>query len=136
SGSGQGLKWDFIMVHEAGLGWLGITITTKDVAGMWGLEGFMQYSETLYTEYSYGKDAATEYVTGIRKGIQNDKPVTAHYGVQKEGSGDMYNKASNMIHTIRQIINNDTTFRNILRGLNQDFYHQTVTGKQVQDYIS
>src|SRR5690606_15961787 len=87
-------------------------------------------------EYFYGKDAATEYVTGIRKGILNDKPVTGHYGVQKEGSGDMYNKASNMIHTIRQVINNDTTFRQILRGLNQDFYHQTVTGKQVQDYIN
>ena len=48
----------------------------------------------------------------------------------------MYPKGGNMLHTIRHIINNDTVFRNILRGLNKDFYHETVTTKQVEDYFS
>jgi aminopeptidase N len=52
------------------------------------------------------------------------------------GSGDMYPKGGNMLHTIRHSIHNDQLFRNILAGLNQTFYHQTVDGSQIQEYIS
>ncbi|HET7119148.1 MAG TPA: M1 family metallopeptidase [Hanamia sp.] len=136
SGTGWGLKWDFIIVHESAHEWFGNNITAKDIADMWIHESFANYAEALFTEYYYGKEAADEYVTGIRKNIKNDKPIIAHYGVNEEGSEDMYYKGANMIHTIRQIINNDEKFRNILTGLNKTFYHQTVTGKQVEDYIS
>ena len=136
SGSGWGLKWDFIIVHESGHEWFANNITTKDIADMWVHEGFTNYSETLFTGYYYGKGAATAYITGIRKNIANDIPIIGPYNVNKEGSGDMYYKAANMIHTIRQIINNDSLFRRILRGLNSTFYHQTVTSKQVEEYIS
>jgi len=136
SGSGWGLKWDFIIVHESGHEWFANNITTKDIADMWVHEGFTNYSETLFTEYYYGKEAATAYITGIRKNIANDIPIIGPYNVNKEGSGDMYYKAANMIHNIRQVINDDTLFRKILRGLNSTYYHQTVTSKQVEDYIS
>ena len=136
SGSGWGLTWDFIIIHESGHEWFGNNITSRDIADMWIHEGFTNYSETLFTEFYYGKPAATAYITGIRKNIANDRPIIGPYNVNKEGSGDMYNKAANMIHTIRQIINDDHLFRKILRGLNSTFYHQTVTSKQVEDYIS
>ncbi len=136
SGSGWGLKWDFIIVHESAHEWFGNNITSKDLADMWIHESFANYAEALFTEYYYGKKAADEYVIGVRKNIQNDKPIIAHYGVNEEGSGDMYYKGGNMIHTIRQVINNDEKFRNILRGLNSTFYHQTVTTQQVENYIS
>ena len=48
----------------------------------------------------------------------------------------VYYKGASMLHTIRQVINDDEKFRQILRGLGKEFYHQTVTGKQVQDYIN
>jgi aminopeptidase N len=136
SHSGWGLKWDFIIVHESAHEWFGNNITSKDLADMWIHESFANYAETLFTEYYYGKQAGTDYVMGVRKNIMNDKPIIAHYGVNEEGSGDMYYKGGNMIHTIRQIINDDEKFRNILRGLNRTFYHQTVTSKQVEDYIN
>ncbi|KAA9036078.1 M1 family metallopeptidase [Ginsengibacter hankyongi] len=136
SGTGVGLNWDFIIVHESGHEWFGNNITSKDIADMWIHEGFASYSEALFTEYYYGKKAATGYVAGIRKNIKNDKPIIGPYGVNKEGTGDMYSKADNMIHLIRQIINNDEKFRQILRGLNKAFYHQTVTSKQIENYIS
>ena len=136
SGSGWGLKWDFIIVHESGHEWFANNITAKDMADNWVHEGFTSYSEVLFTEYYYGKEAATDYVTGVRKRIRNDIPIIGPYGVNKDGSGDMYNKGSNLIHTIRQVINNDVLFRKILRGLNKTFYHQTVTSKQIEDYIS
>jgi aminopeptidase N len=135
SGKGWGLKWDFIIVHESGHEWFGNNITTKDIADMWVHEGFTNYSETLYTEWMFGKQAADEYNYGIRKNIRNDIPVIGPYGVNKEGSGDMYYKASNMLHTIRKVINNDEKFRQILRGLNKTFWHQTVTTQQIESYI-
>ncbi|MGN6618954.1 MAG: M1 family metallopeptidase [Ilyomonas sp.] len=136
SGTGWGDKWDFIIVHESGHEWFGNNITSKDVADMWVHEGFTNYSETLFTECMFGKEAANEYNYGIRKRIQNDKPVIGPYGVNHEGSGDMYYKGGNLLHTIRHSINDDEKFRQILRGLNQTFYHQTVTSKQIEDYIS
>ena len=136
SGTGWGLKWDYIIVHESGHEWFGNNITTKDLADMWVHEGFTNYSETLYIDYIFGKEAANEYNAGIRKGIRNDKPIIAKYDVNDQGSGDMYSKAGNMLHAIRHSIDNDTLFREILIGLNKTFYHQTVTSEQIENYIS
>ena len=136
SETGWGMKWDFIIVHESGHEWFGNNITAKDIADMWVHEGFTNYSETLFTEYYWGKEAGDAYVQGIRKNIKNDKNIIAPYNVNTEGSGDMYYKSGNMLHTIRQIINNDEKFRDILRGLNKTFYHSTVTTQQIESYIS
>lgn len=136
SHTGWGLKWDYIIVHESGHEWFGNNITAKDRADMWVHEGFTDYSETLFIDDYFGIEAGNEYTQGLRGNIQNDLPIIAPYGVNKEGSGDMYFKGANMLHTVRQIIDDDEKFRAILRGLNKDFYHQTVTSKQVEDYIS
>jgi aminopeptidase N len=136
SGTGHGLKWDFITVHESGHEWFGNNITTKDLADMWVHEGFTNYSETLFTECTDSKASGSEYLIGIRKGISNDIPIIGPYGVNKEGSGDMYPKGANLIHNIRQLINNDEKFRQILRGLNKTFYHKTVTTAQIENYIA
>lgn len=136
SGTGWGMKWDFIVVHESGHEWFGNNITSKDLADMWVHEGFTNYSETLFVDCMFGKEAADEYNYGTRRRIQNDKPIIAHYGVNEEGSGDMYYKGGNLLHTIRHSINDDEKFRQILRGLNKAFYHQTVTSKQIENYIS
>ena len=136
SGSGWGKKWDFIIVHESGHEWFANNITTKDIADMWVHEGFTNYSETLMTDYYFGVEAGNDYNFGIRKNIRNDKNIIAHYGVNEEGSGDMYYKGSNMIHTIRHSINNDSLFRLIIIGLNKTFYHKTVTTQDIENYIS
>jgi len=135
SGSGWGLKFDFITVHESGHEWFGNNITSKDIADMWIHESFTNYSESLMVESLYGKKASTDYVTGIRHKIQNDIPIIGTYNVNSEGSGDMYYKGANMLHTIRQLIQDDEKFRQILRGLNKTFYHQTVTTAQIENYI-
>ena len=136
SAAGWGLKWDFIIVHESGHEWFANNITTIDIADMWVHEGFTNYSETLFTEYYYGKVAGSDYCIGTRKLITNDKPIIGPYGVNKEGSSDMYYKGGNMLHTIRQVINDDEKFRTILRGLNYKFYHSVVTTKQIESYMT
>jgi aminopeptidase N len=136
SGTGWGLKWDFIVVHESGHEWFGNNITMKDQADMWIHESFTNYSESLFVEQQYGKQAGLEYTHGNRRTIQNDAPIIATYNVNKEGSGDMYPKGGIMLNTIRTIINNDDKWREILRGLNKTFYHQTVTTEQIVGYIN
>ena len=136
SGTGWGLKFDFIIIHESGHEWFANNITYKDIADMWIHESFTNYSESLFVEYYYGKEAGAEYVIGCRKNIQNDTPIIGHYDVNNEGSGDMYPKGANMLHTIRQVINDDAKWKSILRGLNSTFYHKTVTSKEIEDYIN
>ncbi|HVN57279.1 MAG TPA: M1 family metallopeptidase [Bacteroidales bacterium] len=136
SGTGWGEKWDFIIIHESSHEWFANSITYKDMADMWVHESFANYSESLFTEYYYGKAAGKEYVRGTRKNIENDKPVVGFYNVNNEGSGDMYYKGGNMLNTLRRIVNNDEKWRDMLRGLNREFYHQVVEGSQVENYIS
>lgn len=136
SGTGWGLKWDFIVVHESGHEWFGNNITMKDAADMWIHESFTNYSESLFVEQQFGKQAGLEYVHGTRRAIQNDEPIIGTYNVNKEGSGDMYYKGGNMLNMIRTIINNDEKWREILCGLNKIFYHQTVTTEDIVGYIN
>lgn len=136
SGSGWGMRFDFIIIHETGHEWFANNITYADVADMWVHEGFTNYSESLYLDYHHGETAANEYVQGLRLGIQNDRPLIGTYGVNQRGSGDMYNKGGNLLHTLRQIVDDDELWRETLRGLNQEFYHQTVTSREVEEYMS
>ncbi len=137
SGTGWGLKFDFIIIHESGHEWFANNITSKDVADLWIHESFTCYSENLYLDYHFGKEASSEYVIGLRKNIQNDQPIIGTYDVRKTGSGsDMYYKGANMLHMLRMIAKDDELWRTTLRGLNSEFYHQTVTTKQIENYLS
>lgn len=136
SGTGWGLRWDFIVVHESAHEWFGNSITARDIADNWVHEGFANYAENLFAECQDGPRAGAEYVIGTRRLVRNDRPIVGHYGVNQEGSGDMYYKTGNLLHTIRQIIADDAKWRAILRGLNAAFRHRIVTGRQVEQYIS
>lgn len=136
SGTGWGLKWDYIIVHETGHEWFANNITAKDVADLWIHESFTTYSEALFTEYHFGKDAGEAYVIGTRKVVANEEPIIGEYGVHKEGSSDMYFKGNNILHTLRHVINDDSKWRSILRGLNASYFHQTVSSTEVEQYIA
>jgi aminopeptidase N len=106
------------------------------VADMWIHESFIAYSENLFVDYFWGKEASAAYCRGTRLNISNDRPIIGYYEVNKEGSGDMYAKGANMLHTLRQMIDDDEKWRQILRGLNEEFYHQTVKTEQIENYIA
>ncbi len=136
SGTGWGLKWDFIIIHESGHEWFGNSITSQDIADMWIHESFTTYSEALFVESQFGKLAGQEYVHGQRRNIQNDGPIIGPFGVNKEGSGDMYDKGSNLLNMLRTVVNDDEKWHQLLRGLSATFYHQTVTGTQIIEYFN
>jgi aminopeptidase N len=136
SGTGLGLKWDYIIIHETGHEWFGNNITTKDIADMWIHEGFTMYSEALYVESIEGKAAGAKYIAGIRSNIMNNKPVIGIYNVNHEGSGDMYYKGANLIHMTRILLDDDKKWRELLRGMNKEFGLKTTTTEEVVSYIN
>ena len=135
SGTGWGMKWDFIIVHESAHEWWGNNVTTKDAADMWLHESFANYAEGLFAECQDGKQAGAAYIIGSRRNIRNDKPIVGPYGVNADGSDDMYYKGGSMLHMIRQLVKDDEKWRGILRGIQSTFWHKTVTGAQVERYI-
>lgn len=135
SGTGWGLKWDFVIVHESAHEWFGNSITSADIADMWVHEAFTDYAEALYVECRFGKTAGEDYVIGLRKNIRNDIPIVGAYGVNREGSTDMYYKGANMLHTIRHVMDNDSLFKAMLREMNRRFRHTVVTGALVEQFL-
>jgi len=137
SGTGHGLLWDFIIVHESAHEWWGNNITASDIADNWVHESFANYAENLYTECLTGsKQKGEEYVIGTRSGIANRVPIVANHGVNQSPTGDMYPKGGNLLHTIRRLLDDDEKWRGILRGLNAEFRHQIVPGNAVEAYIT
>ena len=137
SSTGWGLKFDFIIVHESGHEWFANNITFKDMADMWVHESFTNYSESIFLDYFFGKEAGQEYVRGTRSQIGNVKPMIGPYGVNYDGyPGDVYYKGGNMLNTLRTIVNNDEKWRGVLRGLGETFYHQTVTSSEVESFMA
>jgi aminopeptidase N len=136
SNTGWGLKWDFIVVHETAHEWFGNSITAYDVADNWIHEGFASYAEVLFTECEFGKEAGDDYCEGVKKSIDNDIPLIGKYGVKMEGSGDMYNKGSQVIQMIRQLVDDDEKFRLLLRDISKMFYHKIISTKEFENFIS
>ena len=135
SGTGIGLKWDFIIIHESGHEWFGNSITARDIADMWIHEGFTSYSEAVYIECLWGKEEALEYLKGIRKGIGNEKPIIGDYGVNSEGSGDMYHKGANLLNTLRSIYNDDSLWWKTLKDYTETYKHQIIDTKTVETFF-
>ena len=136
SNTGVGMKFDFIIVHESAHEWWGNNISMKDAAYMWIHESFANYAENLFVEYHFTQKEAQDYVIGCRALIKNDSPIIGTYGVNNSGSGDMYYKGGNMLHTMRHMLNDDNKWRALLRGLNQEFWHQTIGTAEFEQYIS
>nr|WP_262905076.1 M1 family metallopeptidase [Hymenobacter pini] len=137
SGTGWGDKWDFIIIHESGHEWFGNSLTSQDIADMWIHESFTTYSEALFVESQFGKEAGQQYIHGQRRNIRNDAPIIGTYGVNREGSSDMYDKGSNLLNMIRVVyVPDDARWRELLRGLNKQFFHQTITTEQVVGYFN
>ena len=133
-------KWgfDFIILHESGHEWWGNHVSCSDHADLWIHEAFCTYSEALYVEYYQGKEASIEYLNEQKKKIENNAPIKGPYDVNFNdfGSADMYYKGSNMLHTLRTLLENDVLWFSILKGLQKQFGDQTTSSDQIIAYFN
>lgn len=131
SGTGVGLLFDFITIHESGHEWFGNSITSKDIADMWIHEGFTQYSEIVFIECEFSYEKAMQYANGLRRNVKNDKPIIGNYGVNSEGSGDMYPKGALLLNTLRHVINDDTKWWKLILDYSTTFRHKIIDTETV-----
>jgi len=130
------LNFDFIILHETGHEWWGNSITTNDIADMWVHEGFCTYSEVLYVECMYGYDKMLSYVNNQKKNVKNDRPIIGKYNLNFKGSSDMYSKGSLMLHTLRNVINKDSSWFKLIKDISIDFKDKNVDGVEIIKYIN
>ncbi len=136
SGTGVGMFFDYITIHETGHEWFGNSITSTDIADMWIHESFTTYSETVFIECMKGYDDAMKYINGQARNVKNDKPIIGQYGVNNEGSGDMYYKGSLLLNTLRHVIADDEKWWKMLYDYSETFKKKIITSDTVIDYFN
>ncbi len=137
SGTGVGLLFDFITIHESAHEWFGNSITSKDIADMWIHESFTTYAESVYVEFQFGYDKAQEYINGQKLLIANKKPIIGQFGVNfKTGNSDMYYKGALMLNSLRHLINDDTKWWAMLKKYAETFQYKIIETKDVVQFFS
>ena len=131
TGTGVGMFFDYITIHETGHEWFGNSVTSKDIADMWIHEGFTTYSETVFIECMKGYEPAMKYINGQAKNVRNDRPIIGEYGVNNEGSGYMYYKGSLLLNTLRHIVNDDDKWWKIILNYSETFKKQIIDTQMV-----
>ena len=136
SDTGIGLLFDYITVHESGHEWFGNSITSKDIADMWIHEGFTMYTEVVYLECQFGPEIAQKYMNGMKQNVSNDEPIIGPFGVNKEGSGDMYYKGALLLNTLRHVIKNEDLWWKLLLNYSNTFRHKIIDTGTVINFFN
>lgn len=136
SGTGIGLLFDYITIHESGHEWFGNSITSRDIADMWIHEGFTMYTEIAFIECQFGYDKAMQYAKGLQRSVSNDRPIIGNYGVNKEGSGDMYPKGALLLNTLRHVINEDAKWWAMLLKYSTTYKKQIIDTETVINFFN
>ena len=131
-----GLNFDFIIIHESAHEWWGNSVTSKDVADMWIHESFGAYAEALYVEHLFGRKQSLAYINAKKQNVRNTEPIIGVYNVQHEGSSDMYDKGQLVLNTFRSVLDNDSLWFSILRGIQDIFRYQTITADDVVQFVN
>jgi hypothetical protein len=120
--------------HESAHEWWGNSITCKDMADLWIHEAFATYAEILCYEAFDGQAAALKYVREQVSG--NKDPIIGTFNVNDFHLGDMYPKGGRMLYTLQHIIDNDSLWFNMLRGMQQHFKYESIATEDVVAFIN
>ncbi len=135
SGTGEGLFFDYIIIHETGHEYWGNNISCSDHAEMWIHESFCTYTEGLYVECMKGKEAGYNYLGGYFGQGENQKPLIGDLDVNADGH-DIYGKGASILHTLRNVVEDDKKWFAMLKNISKDFRHKVVNTKMMTDYMN
>jgi aminopeptidase N len=129
--------FDFIIIHESGHEYFGNSISCNDHAEMWIHESFTTYMEALYVECTQGYEKSIKYLEKQKVGIRNGEPLIGPIGVNyPQPDSDIYYKGTWMLHTLRNVVNNDKIWFETLKGLTKKFKISNVATQQIIDYFN
>jgi len=123
-----------LMWHESAHEWWGNHVTVKDMAHLWINEAFATYGEALAYEKLYDKAAMFKYLKEQKPG--NKEAILGKTDVNDFRLGDVYSKGLLMLHTLRNLIDNDSLWFDLLRGIQNQFAFQTITTNDLVNYIN
>lgn len=109
----DGNGWESTIAHELFHHWFGDYVTAESWSNLTVNESFANYSETLWDEYKYGKDAGdaqnyNDMAGYLQSGSEKKDLVRFHYP-DKESMFDAvsYNKGGRILHMLRNYVGND-----------------------------
>ena len=126
---------DGLLFHETAHEWWGNSITAIDPAHMWIQEGFAVYSEALFIEYKLGYNVMVDFLLKKREGIKNNLPIVGPVNENYWAFGDSYNKGAWVLHTLRNVIDNDDLWFSILKNFAIDNAKSHVSTETFLNYI-
>jgi aminopeptidase N len=130
------MNWDYIIIHESGHEYWGNAISCQDHGEMWIHEGFTTYLESLYVEYTMSKKDAVRYLQTQRGQIARDQPVIGPRDVNYESANDIYYKGTWILHTLRNSINDDKVWFDLLKSFYEKNIYKTINSVDFEDYVS
>ncbi|GAB4094395.1 M1 family aminopeptidase [Flaviaesturariibacter terrae] len=118
----DGNEWESTIAHELFHQWFGDLVTAESWSNLTLNESFANYSEYLWTEYKYGKDAADAhnqsdlqgYLGSAMMGSEKKDLVRFHYN-DKEDMFDAvsYNKGGRILHMLRNYVGDSAFFKSL-----------------------
>lgn len=130
--------FDYIILHETAHEWWGNSVTAADLADAWIHEGFASYCEALYVESVKGKENYLGYMHWQRITIGNKRPVVRKRGIRyfDYHDGDIYSKGSWVLHTLRNTMNNDSLFFDILKTFRVENHQKQILSETFIDLVN
>lgn len=134
----KGMDWDFIIIHESGHEYFGNSISVDDHAEMWIHESFTTYMEALYIECMYDLDRSIEYLLMQKRMIANRTPILGPRDVNwtKWGDSDNYYKGSWVLHTLRNTLNDDAKWFDLLRQFYKKYSHSIINSDTFITFVN
>ena len=129
--------FDFIIIHESGHEYFGNSLSCNDQAEMWIHESFTTYMEALYVECTQSYEKSIQYLEKQKGSIRNKSPMIGIFNVNySHPDSDIYYKGTWMLHTLRNVVNDDRIWFETLKGLTTKFRISNVTSEQIITYFN
>ncbi|MCU0470137.1 MAG: M1 family metallopeptidase [Arcicella sp.] len=128
--------FDFIIIHESGHEYFGNSLSCSDHAEMWIHESFTTYMEALYVECTQHYEKSVKYLEKQKSSIRNAEPMIGPLGVNyPQPDSDIYYKGTWMLHTLRNIVNDDKLWFETLKELTTKFRISNVSTEQIIQFF-
>ncbi len=130
--------FDYIILHETAHEWWGNSLTAADLSDGWLHEGFASYAEALYVESISGHEAYLNYMYWQRITILNKRPVVRKRDVRyfDYHDEDIYNKGSWVLHTLRNTLENDSLFFDIIKTFRVENNEKEILSETFVDLVN
>ena len=131
----DGNGWEETIAHELFHQWFGDLVTAESWSNLTVNESFANYSEYLWNEFKYGKDAADEHnledMQGYLQSGSDTKDLVRFRYADKEDMFDAvsYNKGGRVLHMLRTYVGDDAFFKSLNNYLNTNKFKSGEAGQ-------